>query len=76
MLHYQHSFNEYVSCIYLTNRKQFRKGFFIEPVALYDQVIPQNGHVCLRSTKRHQSERPKRGKDCKSPKKSEQIHFV
>ena len=49
---------------YLTNRKEFHKRVFFEPIALYDQMIAQNGHVRLRTTKRHQSEWPKRDKDC------------
>ena len=48
---------------HLSNRKEFRELFLIEPVALIHQMIAQNGHVGLRSTKGHQSERPKRGKD-------------
>jgi hypothetical protein len=51
------------STIYLTNGKQFHKGIFFEPVALDDQMIAQNGHMCLWSTKGHKSEWPKGGKD-------------
>lgn len=48
---------------YLANRKEFNELFFGNPVALFHQVIAQNGHVGLWTTKGDESQWPKGCKD-------------
>ena len=48
---------------YLTDGEQFCEGFFIQPISLNYQVIPQNGDVSLRASKGDESEWPECDKD-------------
>ena len=49
---------------HLTDRKELGKLFFVQPIPLLHQMIAEDRHVRLRSTKGNQTEWPKGAKDC------------